>query len=93
MRLHRRAVWRPFRLLDYFDYRRGDQKDMNSLSSGREMLVSARNVENGLKGFYSGAKTHRRFAGNCLTLNNDGDGAFKFYLSFSSLKKTLQYFH
>ena len=38
------------------------------------MLVSARNVENGLKGFYSGAKTHRRFAGNCLTLNNDGDG-------------------
>ena len=74
VRLHCRAVWRPFRLLDYFDYRRGDQKDMNSLSSGREMLVSARNVENGLKGFYSGAKTHRRFAGNCLTLNNDGDG-------------------
>lgn len=74
VRLHRRAAWRPFRLLDYFDYRRGDQKDMNSLSSGREMLVSARNVENGLKGFYSGTKTHRRFSGNCLTLNNDGDG-------------------
>ena len=31
-------------------------------------------MENGLKGFYSGTKMHRRFAGNCLTLNNDGDG-------------------
>ena len=61
-------------MLDYFDYRRGDQKDMNSLSPGVEMLVSARNVENGLKGFYRGATAHKRFAGNCLTLNNDGDG-------------------
>ena len=70
----RRPVWRPFRLLDWFDYRRGDQKDMNSLLPGKEMLVSARNAENGLKGFYQGEKSHKRFAGDCLTLNNDGDG-------------------
>ena len=70
----RRAVWRAYRLLDYFDYKRGDQKDMNSLSAGEELLVSARNVENGLKGFFRGGKSHKRFAGDCITLNNDGDG-------------------
>lgn len=69
-----RPTWRPFRLLDWFDCRRGDQKDMNSLLPGKEMLVSARNVENGLKGFYQGEKSHKRFDGDCLTLNNDGDG-------------------
>ena len=61
-------------MLDYFDYRRGDQKDMNSLPSGDEILVSARNVENGIKGFYRGTQSHKRFSGNCITLNNDGDG-------------------
>ena len=61
-------------MLDYFDYRRGDQKDMNSLSPGDEILISARNVENGLKGFYRGGKSHKRFSGDCITLNNDGDG-------------------
>ena len=66
--------WQAFRLIDYFDYKRGDQDDMTSLSQGKEMLVSARNVGNGLKGFYLGEKSHKRFAGNCLTLNNDGDG-------------------
>ena len=74
VRPRRRAVWRPFRLLDYFDYKRGDQKDMNSLLPGSEMLVSARNVENGLKGFFIGKESHKRFSGDCLTLNNDGDG-------------------
>lgn len=61
-------------MLDYFDYKRGDQKDMNSLSAGEELLVSARNVENGLKGFFRGGKSHKRFAGDCISLNNDGDG-------------------
>ena len=70
----RRVVWRAYRLLDYFDYKRGDQKDMNSLSAGDEMLVSARNVKNGLKGFFRGGESHKRFAGDCITLNNDGDG-------------------
>ena len=69
-----KAPWRTFRMLDYFDYRRGDQKDMNSLPPGDEILVSARNVENGIKGFYCGMKSHKRFSGNCITLNNDGDG-------------------
>ena len=53
--------WKPFRLLDYFDYQRGDQKDMNSLLAGKELLVSARNVENGIKGFYQGKAEHKRF--------------------------------
>lgn len=38
------------------------------------MLISARNVENGLKGFFLGKESHKRFSGDCLTLNNDGDG-------------------
>lgn len=67
-------LWRAYRLLDYFDYKRGDQKDMNSLSLGEEMLVSARNTDNGLKGFCKGESCHYRFPGDCLTLNNDGDG-------------------
>ena len=80
-------------MLEYFDYRRGDQKDMNSLSPGGEMLVSARNVENGLKGFYSGAKSHKRFAGNCLTLNNGGDGGggISYYQPYEFLLDTHVY--
>ena len=66
---------------------------MNSLSLGGEMLVSARNVENGLKGFYSGAKSHNRFVGNCLTLNNDGDGGvgLSYYQSHEFLLDTHVY--
>ena len=69
-----KVLWKPFRLLDYFDFIRGDQKDMNSLVAGREILISARNAENGLKGFYKGKRSHKRYSGDCLTLNNDGDG-------------------
>lgn len=69
-----KVSWSAFRLLDYFDFKRGDQKDMNALSPGNEVLISARNVDNGFKGFYQGEKNHYRFPGNCLTLNNDGDG-------------------
>lgn len=85
--------WRAFRLLDYFDYVRGDQKDMNSLPKGTELLVSARNGENGLKGFRCGKENHKRFSGNCLTLNNDGDGGvgFSYYQPHEFLLDTHVY--
>lgn len=67
--------WLEFRILDLFDYQRGNQNNMNSLVLGEDMLVSAKNTNNGLKGFFT--STHLKkgiFKGNCLTLNNDGDG-------------------
>lgn len=48
---------------------------MNALADGEDMLISAKNANNGLKGFYcSTNKNKGRFPGNCITLNNDGDG-------------------
>lgn len=48
---------------------------MNALADGEDMLISAKNVNNGLKGFYcSTNKNKGLFPGNCITLNNDGDG-------------------
>ena len=66
-------IWRPFRLLDYFDFIKGDQKDMSTLEEGNLPLVSAKNSNNGYKAFVvdNGKKI---FNGHCLTLNNDGDG-------------------
>lgn len=67
--------WKAFRILDLFDYQRGNQNNMNSLSYGNEMLISAKNINNGLKGFFSSNGTQKSlYQGNCITLNNDGDG-------------------
>ena len=67
--------WGEFRVLDIFDYRRGNQNNMNSLTDGDELLISAKNVDNGLKGFYKSNNSNKTtFDGNCITLNNDGDG-------------------
>lgn len=69
------TAWRPFKVLDLFEYRRGNQNNMNALADGEDMLISAKNVNNGLKGFYcSTNKNKGLFPGNCITLNNDGDG-------------------
>lgn len=68
-------MWKEFRVLDLFDYQRGNQNNMNSLSNGNEMLISAKNMNNGLKGFFSSNDSQKGFyQGNCITLNNDGDG-------------------
>lgn len=67
--------WNEFRLLDLFYYKRGNQNNMNSLSTGDDMLISAKNINNGLKGFYRSNNLRKGlYQGNCITLNNDGDG-------------------
>ncbi len=39
------------------------------------MLISAKNANNGLKGFYEAPTTAKdTYKGHCITLNNDGDG-------------------
>ncbi|MBR3499429.1 MAG: N-6 DNA methylase [Selenomonadaceae bacterium] len=66
-------IWRAFRLLDYFDFIKGDQKDMSTLTAGDVPLISAKNSNNGCKDFVDG-NDKKIFSGHCLTLNNDGDG-------------------
>ena len=64
-----------FKVLDLFSYKRGNQNNMNSLVDGNDMLISAKNINNGLKGFFiSNNEKKRAYQGNCITLNNDGDG-------------------
>lgn len=64
--------WASFLLTDIFKYQKGDQKNMNKLSSGDIPLVSAKKFNNGYKGFVK--STNILFNGNSITLNNDGDG-------------------
>ena len=66
--------WKEYKLLDYFDFIKGNQNNMAELTSGKIPLVSARNVNNGYKGFVSENPRKATFKGNCLTINNDGDG-------------------
>ena len=68
-------IYKSFKVLDLFDYKRGNQNNMNSLADGNDMLISAKNVNNGLKGFYASTNDKKgTYKGNCITLNNDGDG-------------------
>ena len=69
----KKKVWRAFRLLDYFDFVKGDQNDMSTLQEGDLPLVSAKNSNNGYKDFVAD-NGKKIFKGHCLTLNNDGDG-------------------
>lgn len=64
--------WVAIRLLDYFEPMKGNQNRMDSLSPGMTPLVSAKNVDNGYKGFVS--VDRGTYKGHCLTINNDGDG-------------------
>lgn len=67
--------WSEFRVLDLFDYKRGNQNNMNSLIEGFDMLISAKNINNGLKGFCKSNNDRKTlYQGDCITLNNDGDG-------------------
>lgn len=68
-------TYKSFKVLDLFDYKRGNQNNMNSLADGSDMLISAKNINNGLKGFYTSTNDKKgTYKGNCITLNNDGDG-------------------
>ena len=59
-----------FFIVDLFELSRGKEGDMASLAAGNIPLISAKSKNNGLKGFVKTAN----ISGNCITLNNDGDG-------------------
>lgn len=80
--------WKEFNLVELFAYKRGNQNNMNSLCDGSNLLISAKNGNNGLKGFYdTDNKKKGLFNGHCITLNNDGDGGvgFAYYQPYSFL--------
>ncbi len=64
---------RPFKIIDLFESKRGNQNNMESLKKGNLPLISAKNINNGLKDFCE-PNSKPIFNGNCLTINNDGDG-------------------
>ena len=61
--------WESVPLRDLFTFERGKEKNMASLKEGDLPLVSARNVNNGVKGFV-GNPTKTFSGGNVITLNN-----------------------
>lgn len=86
--------WKPFSVLDLFDYKRGNQNNMNSLADGNDMLISAKNINNGLKGFYMSTNDKKgTYKGNCITMNNDGDGGvgLAYYQPYNFLLDTHVY--
>ena len=66
--------WKEFRLLDYFDFIKGNRNDMASLTTGNVPLVSAKKIDNGYKCFVNNNGKKPAFKGHCITINNDGDG-------------------
>jgi hypothetical protein len=64
--------WKDFSLTELFNFEKGDQSNMASLNAGVVPLVSAKKIDNGYKSFVY--QTKKLYKGNCLTLNNDGDG-------------------
>lgn len=65
--------WSPVCLSQIFTFERGKENNMASLVEGETPLVSARKVNNGIKGFV--ANPSKIIKGrNVLSLNNDGDG-------------------
>lgn len=71
--------WKPILLVDIFELIRGKENNMKSLEEGRLPLISAKAIDNGLKAFVCTEKD--TIKGNCITLNNDGDGGagYAFY--------------
>lgn len=64
--------WNPFPIVKIFEPIRGHENNMAMLDEGNVPLISAKNTNNGLKGF---VKTlNKQISGNCISLNNDGDG-------------------
>ena len=62
----------PILISSIFYFKRGSENNMALLETGDVPLISAKNGNNGLKGFVDNPKTV--IDGNCITLNNDGDG-------------------
>ena len=65
--------WAAFGITDLFEPKRGSEKNMGALGKGEVPLVSARNVDNGIKAFVE-VPGERLRDGHVVTLNNDGDG-------------------
>lgn len=65
--------WREFYLRDLFSFKKGNQNNMISTNEGAIPLISAKKINNGLKDFIQD-NGKPLFLGNCITLNNDGDG-------------------
>lgn len=65
--------WEAIKLCSKFYFERGKEKNMASLRIGTIPLVSARKINNGIKGFVSNP-IKKLSGGNVITLNNDGDG-------------------
>ena len=66
-------TWDAIELDSMFTFERGKEKNMASFTQGHIPLVSARKVNNGIKGFVDNpAKVIK--GGNVISLNNDGDG-------------------
>ena len=66
-------MWDAIDIASIFDFERGRENNMASLNDGNIPLVSARKVNNGVKGFISTPKKTIS-GGNVISLNNDGDG-------------------
>ena len=66
-------MWDAIDIASIFDFERGRENNMASLNDGNIPLVSARKVNNGVKGFISNPKKTIS-GGNVISLNNDGDG-------------------
>lgn len=65
--------WKSFYLEEIFSIKKGNQNKMNTLETGLIPLVSAKKNNNAYKDFVT--PNHKAlFAGNCITINNDGDG-------------------
>lgn len=68
--------WHTFNIAEIFTITRGAEGNMAALGDGYIPLVSAKNTNNGLKGFVDNPK--KMVKGDCITLNNDGDGGAGF---------------
>lgn len=64
--------WKPILISSMFELVRGRENNMAMLEDGDTPLISAKANNNGLKGFVHNPK--KIIAGQCITLNNDGDG-------------------
>ena len=64
--------WKPVKIVSMFNLVRGRESNMSKLDDGDIPLISAKNGSNGLKRFVDASD--RLIKGNCITLNNDGDG-------------------
>lgn len=65
----------------------------NSLTERNDILISAKNINDGLKGFYSFNIKKSLYKVNCITLNNDGDGGvgLAYYQPYNFLLDTHVY--